>query len=182
MSSVKITSPKSIKGSVDPEWVEAIGKKPEKSIVVEDIEVADINPVNDPRYVAVTKKLRTWHGELLKEGFAENPALIGDYLGKLRLNVNLLFSFLNAYIDLLVDQNIEVANKRQNLYEEAIKLGRSENASKNSSGELTRKDEALTKTIEYRIQQIKNEYERYNGICIFLQSRMKEFNTERIMN
>ena len=68
------------------------------------------------------------------------------------------------------------------MYEGAIKLGKSENAAKNSSGELTRKDEALTKTIEHRIQQIKNEYERYNGICIFLQSRMKEFNTERIMN
>lgn len=162
------------------DWQEAKGKST-KSIIVEDIQVADINPINDPRYVAVTKKLRTWHGELLKEGVAENPALIGDYLGKLRLNVNLLFSFLNAYIDLLVDQNTEVANKRQDLYETGMKLGKTENASKNSSIELTRKDEALTKTIEYRIQQIKNEYERYNGICIYLQSRMKEFNTERIM-
>ena len=41
--------------------------------------------------------------------------------------------------------------------------------------------EVKIKSVENMIQQVKNEYERYNGICMYLQSRMKEFNTDRMV-
>lgn len=169
--------------SADEGWQEAGGKTAKSADVeVADIQVISVNPNNDPRYVEVVTKLRTWHGELLRLNITDNPALIGEYLGKLRLNVNLLFSFLNAYIDALTDSETELAVKQQNLYEEILKQPKSsENKAKIHSSELTRIDRANINVLENRITQIKNEYERYNGICMFLQSRMKEFNTERIM-
>lgn len=143
---------------------------------------------NDPRYQEIVSGLRTLHGELLKlekEGklgnAIENPSLIGDYLGRLRLNANLLFSFLNVYIDVHSDLLVEYNTKRQNLYEESIKAGKSPSAAETHAREGTRLEDTNVKVIENRIQQIKNEYERYNGICMYLQSRLKEFNTERIM-
>ncbi len=58
----------------------------------------------------------------------------------------------------------------------------SPSGAKNYADEMTRIDSANVKAVENRIQQIKNTYERYHGICLFLQSRMKEYNTERMMN
>jgi len=139
------------------------------------------SPNDDERYTALISELRTIHGQLRKNNLSENPALIGDYLGKLRLNANLLFSFLNQYLDVLTELEQHVATKRQELYEAEIKEGKSPSASESHSRNLTRVDEARVKTIENRINQIKNEYERYNGICMYLQSRMKEFNTERML-
>lgn len=138
-------------------------------------------PNDDERYTALISELRTIHGQLRKNNLSENPALIGDYLGKLRLNANLLFSFLNQYLDVLTELEQHVATKRQDEYESGIKEGKSPNASEMHSRNICRVDEARVKTIENRINQIKNEYERYNGICMYLQSRMKEFNTERML-
>ena len=69
----------------------------------------------------VTSTLRTAHGELLKlerEGFDKavrnNPAIIGEYLIKLRLNCNLLFAFQNKYLDLLSEaQRVLQKNVRE---------------------------------------------------------------------
>lgn len=146
------------------------------------IAITNTNPKDDPRYSALLKQLQGWHGELLKQNLAENPALIGDYLGKMRLNVNLLFAYINVYIDNLTDLMQETAVKRQRLFEERLQMPKSSpSASETYARELCRIDEANVKVLENRITQIKNEYERYNGICMYLQSRLKEFNTERIM-
>lgn len=138
------------------------------------------SPEQDERYTKLIKELRTVHGDLRNKDLSENPALIGDYLGQLRLGANLLFSFLNKYIDILTTLQEEVAMKRKYIYDQEIKE-KSVSTADLHSRNMTRVDEAKVKTVELRIQQIKNEYERYNGICIYLQSRMKEFNTERIM-
>jgi hypothetical protein len=142
----------------------------------------------EERYNEIVSLLRVTHGELLKlerEGkisaARENPALIGDYLTKLRLNANLLYSFMNGYLDLLSEAQRGTAEKRQQLYEAQIALGKSASASETHAKEMTRLDEANVKVLENKLQQIKNEYERFNGICISLQSRMKEFDTERRM-
>lgn len=140
----------------------------------------------DNRYQQIVSSLRTWHGELLdmeKEGNInaerDNPAKIGEYLTKLRLHANMLYSFMNFYLDVLNTGIKGTAEKRQKFYEEGIAQKKSENASKNHAQEMTRVDDANVKIIENTLQQIKNEYERYNGICISLQSRMREFDTER---
>jgi hypothetical protein len=143
---------------------------------------------DDERYKQTVSTCRTIHGELItleSEGkisnARENPALIGDYLTRLRLHANLLYSFMNGYLDVLNEALRGTAKKRQDLYEKQVEAGKSSNAAETHARETTRVDEANIKIIENTIQQIKNEYERYNGICISLQSRMKEFDTERRM-
>lgn len=147
------------------------------------------NPDSNPHYKRITGDLQRLHSELIKfeadgklNNAVENPGLIGDYLGKLRLNCNLLFAFWNQYIDIMSDLQQEYASKKQGLYVERLAMPKgTPSAAKNHADEMTRVDNASIKAVENRIQQIKNEYERYNGICMFLQSRLKEFNTERIM-
>lgn len=137
----------------------------------------------------VTSTLRIAHGELLnleRSGFdqavRDNPALIGEYLIKLRLNCNLLFAFQNKYLQALAEAIRGTAEKQQGIYEAQLKLGKSENMAKNHSGEMTRIDNANIKVLENKVQQIKNEYSRYDSICMSLQSRMREFEAERRMN
>lgn len=146
-----------------------------------------MNLSNEEQLAQVTTKLRVAHGELLKieqDGFEQavrdNPALIGDYLIKLRLNCNLLFAFQNKYLEALAVAIRGTAEKQQNIYEQQLALKKSENMAKNHSGEMTRVDNANIKVLENKVQQIRNEYSRYDGICMALQSRLKEFNTERM--
>lgn len=174
------------------EWITA-GENEAKPVATDlripaDDSIEVPNPETNKRYTAVTSELRKAHAELLameKDGRlsigTDNPALIGDYLAKLRLNCNLLFRFMNEYIDIMNDLQREAAVKRQTLFEEALANKKTPNAAENLSREMTRIDENNAKQVENRISQIKNEYERFNGICIFLHSRLREFNTERIM-
>lgn len=143
----------------------------------------------DEQYQQIVSTLRVAHGELLRmegNGFdqavRENPALIGEYLIKLRLNCNLLFSFQNKFLELLSTAQRGTAEKRQGLYEAQLALGKSPNSSKDHAENMTRVDGANVKVLENKIQSIKNEYSRYDGICMALQSRMREYNAERMMN
>ena len=168
------------------DFVEA-GMEADKPTIKDDTKVISINPEDDERYKAIQSECRKIHADLLKMheggGLAENPALIGDLLGKLRLNCNLFFSFLNAYIDALTELQANYSIKRQSLYEQYLKMPKaSPSGAETYAREKTRLDEANVKVVENRITQIKNEYSRYDGICIYLMARMKEFNTERIMN
>lgn len=142
------------------------------------------DPTNDPRYVELLDKLQKIHAELLKtELKVENPALVGDILGDLRLGANQLFIFMNFYIDALSDLELACSQKRQALFTQSLAEPKgSVHKAEKLARELTRVDEAEIKVVSNRITQIKNNYERYNGICMYLQSRLKEFNTERIMN
>jgi hypothetical protein len=137
------------------------------------------NPEDDPRYVALLTSLQTVHGTLLKTNLSENPALIGDYLGDLRLGANQLFAYLNIYIDVLTEAQVEHAARRQAIFESEIAQKKSPSAAETYAREMTRDSDANVKVIENRIQQIKNNYERFSGIAIYLQSRMKEFQSER---
>lgn len=136
--------------------------------------------LKDERYKAIINKLKGYHSELLKINLEENPVLIGRYLGDIRLTANLLFTFLNHYITIVDKYNQEYNKKRQDIYQESLNKGLSSSAATGSSRELTRFDEARVESIKYTIQVIKNDYERYNSICIYLQSRLREFNTERM--
>lgn len=157
--------------------------------VLDSIDLDTLRLTDNKKYVAITSECQTIHKQLLdyeKSGklgnYVENPSLIGDYLGKLRLNANQLFAFMNIYIDILNDLEIAYARKRQQLYEEKLAEPKSSpSGAEKHARELTRIDEAKIKNIENTIQQVKNEYERFNGICIYLQSRLKEFNTERMV-
>jgi hypothetical protein len=138
---------------------------------------------DDPKYKQLTTELRTLHGVIRARDYNNPGELIKlkDDLGQLRLGANLLFSFINRYIDVLSELQQAVAAERQGVYEAQIALGKSPSASESHARETTRTSEAQVKVVENRISQMKNEYERYNGIAMYLQSRMKEANTERIM-
>lgn len=152
-------------------------------------EIKKVPPLEkNDKYLRVVAALREHHANLLKlyndDSFKddrENPALIGETMMKIRLNCNWLFAFINDHYDLLNDRLQDVASYRQGLYEAAVADGKSENAAKTVSAELTRADEAEIKVLENQIKQMNNEYDRGNGLAMGLQSRMKEFDTERRM-
>ena len=167
---------------------EAGSKKATTETLLDTINLDDLRLVKNDTYIKIVAECKTIHNDLLKnEGtdnaglYIENPALIGNYLGRLRLNANRLFTYLNIYIDVLSDLQREYAVKRQSMYEGQIEQGKSPSAAVNHAREMSRIDETTIGVIENNIQQVKNEYERYNGICMYLQSRMKEFNTERMV-
>lgn len=138
------------------------------------------------RYKQITSELKRYHAELLQleadgklSQMTDSP-LVGEYLTKLRLNCNLLFAFMNNYLDVLSDLQREYAEKKQGIYLNMIDAGKSPSAAETHAKESTRVDDAVVKAVENRISQTRNEYERFNGICMMLQSRLREFNTERI--
>lgn len=148
-----------------------------------DLFAKDANPWNDSDFVNILKTLQGYHVDLLKiqDKLADNPVQAGEYQGKLRLEVNKLFAYMNAYIDLQVDISEDYARTRQNLYETGLKSGKSPSAAEKHAGEMTRILASNLAIAKFRVDQIKNEYERYNGIAIYLATRMKEFNSERMM-
>lgn len=171
------------------DWTE-VGGSPVAPKVELKGEILDVpNPIEgNAEYKRIVTELQRWHGELLKletEGklmSLDNPLTPSEYLGKLRLNANMLYAFMNNYIDILNELQKVLARKRQELYEARLAEPKaSPSAAEAHAKNLTRIDEANVKQVENRIQQIKNEYERYNGICLYLHSKMKEVNTERIM-
>lgn len=141
----------------------------------------------EEQYQHTVTTLRKLHGELIVlendgkfNSARENPTLIGEYLVKLRLNSSLLFSFMNDYIDLLNEALKGTSEKRQGIFMERLALPKSSpTGSEAYAREMTRVDEANVKIVENELRKIRNEYERYNSICMTLQSRMKEFDTER---
>lgn len=169
--------------------VEAGTTKAATQGILESINLDELRLAESEKYNAITNKCQKVHRELLdyeRQGklgnYVENPSLLGDYLGKLRLNANQLFAFMNIYIDIQSDMELEYASKRQRLYEEKLAQPKATpSAAEKHARELTRMDEAKIKVIDNTIHQIRNEYERYNGICMYLQSRLKEFNTERMV-
>lgn len=157
--------------------------------LLDTINLDDLRLTENGKYAEILNECKRIHTELLKYerdgklgNYAENPSLIGDYLGKLRLNCNQLFIFINIYIDLQNDLEMEYAQKRQTIYLDRLNAPKgSPSAAEKHAREVTRVDEAKVESIKSMITQIKNEYERFNGICMYLQSRMKEFNTERMV-
>lgn len=170
-------------GGADEDWAEAGAKKKAPVAPAEKPFVVETNPANDPEYMKLLTKLQGYHTELLKldNKLVDNPVLAGEYQGKLRLAVNRLFAWKNAYIDLVAEITESYATERQKLYKEHLLIKNSPSAADKHAGETTRQMAANLAIAKLRVDQIDNEYERYNGIAIYLASRMKEFNTERMM-
>lgn len=163
---------------------EEVGAKAPVSLQERSEFAKENDPMNDPTYTALLTELQGYHAELLKgnDKLADNPVLAGEYQGKIRLGVSRLFAYMNVFIDLQVDISETYAKERQKLYTEGLLQGKSPSAADKHAGEMTRllsNNEAVAKL---RVQQVKNEYERYNGIAIYLATRMKEFSAERMMN
>lgn len=159
-----------------------VGETPKIEPVTGDFSSIN-NPTNDPEYNKLLKRLQGYHLDLLREDekLADNPVLAGEYQGKLRLDVSRLFAYMNAFIDLQVSVSENYAKERERIYKEQLALGKSPSAAVNHAGEVTRILSSNVAIAKLRVDQIKNEYDRYNSIAIYLATRMKEFATERFL-
>lgn len=169
-------------------WVEAGVANADKAIA-DSVDVTSLNLTANKKYQQINSELQAKHSELLtleQEGkineYRENPTLIGDYLGKLRLKANQLFAFLNVYIDILNELQLEYYTKRQEAFNLVLASDKgSINKAETYARETTQVLGAKIKIVENQINQIRNDYERYNSICMYLQSRLKEFGYEKVM-
>lgn len=158
------------------------------SIKAYDVDVSELRLADNKQYQTILKECDRIHRELLKyerdnksNSYIENPALIGQYLGQLRLHANLLFSYMNTFIDLISDMELNYAENRKRLFMEALNETDSPNKSESIAREKTRVLEAKIGMMKANLNQIRNSYENYNSICMYLMSRNKEFISERIM-
>jgi len=168
-------------------WTEA---KPAPTLapVVEDMASIPA-PTDNSQYRDVTKRLEGMHATLLRlenEGKLANKSdmagLASEYQSKLRLNVNMLFGFLNSYIDVLSDLQKEYVELWTKLYTERLMLPKGTPSGAKTHADASTKRESMTiEIVKNRINQIKNDYERYNGICISLQSTVKAENSEKML-
>lgn len=161
------------------DWAE-VGAKP----VVKELSFAErINPMDDKVYVKILERLQASHAQLLQidKDLDQNPVLTGQIMGELRLNANRLFVYMNQYIDAQIELSEEYARLREKLYIEQLELGKSPSAAEKYSSELTRVQANAVNIAKLRLDQIKNNYNRYDGIAIYLASRLKGMNTERML-
>lgn len=134
---------------------------------------------NEP-YQELLKKLDGIHQEL-KNGLRENPAMLGEKLEQLRLEAGYIRPFVNAQFDILNDEMQTLAAKKKKLYDALRKSGKSENASKNHLSEWYRVEDVQIVVLQNHIKMMLGDYERFDAICMMMQSRLKEFTTERLM-
>lgn len=165
------------------------GRSVKKTVqqTVEPVNISELRLEDNAKYQKILAECNAIHKQLLEyerenraNSYVDNPALLGEYLGKLRLNANLLFGFMNVYIDLISDLELEYARKRQKVYLEKLEETSSSQA-ETYSREVTRVDDAKINAVKSILLQIRNHYEQFNSICIYLQSRSKEFISERMM-
>lgn len=110
----------------------------------------------------------------------DNAALIGDYLTRIRLHLSPLYDYDNALLDEINRKLRETDASQEKMYKKLVESGKSENAAKNHSGEMHRVARGEIKILENHRKQIENTTDQYDGIVMSLQSRLKEFNMERI--
>ena len=141
-----------------------------------------INPMDDPTYVKILEKLQASHVELMKLDRADpNPVEMQRIMGDLRIEVNRLFIYMNQYIDVQIEMAEEYANNRESTYIKSLTEGKSPSAASKHASEITRVQDNAVGIAKLRLQQIKNNYERYDGLSIYLASRLKGINTEKMI-
>lgn len=142
------------------------------------------------KYEEVVSELRKAHAELLqheKEGrlsdARNNPGLIGDYQLKLTLHSTLLRGYENNLLDLLNDQLVDYAAKREKTFKDTLMQPKvSNSAAESFARETTRTMEADIKVTENNLKKVRNEIDRYEKIVMGLMSVQKSHNLERMGN
>lgn len=133
------------------------------------------------KYASVLANLKQQHADIMARNIAENPALIGEALIKLRQTANLILPFINQAIDHVSAAEETYADKRQSMYEEQLGLEKSPAAAQTHAREMTRRDEAQVVIAKNEVSKLKNDYERFASLAIALQSRLREHSTDKIM-
>jgi len=152
------------------------GNKPDKTFA------GRINPLDDKTYVKLLEKLQASHVELMKLDRTDpNPVVMERLMGDIRIHANRLFIYMNDYIDLQIQLSEEYANAREKLYIEQLALGKSPSAAEKAAVEMTRVQNNAVAISKLRLDQIKNEYNRYDSLAIYLASCLKSAQTERMM-
>lgn len=133
------------------------------------------------KYASVLDNLKAQHADIMQRNIAENPALIGEALIKLRQTANLILPFINQAIDHVSQAEADYAEKRQALYEEQLAADKSPGTAQTHAREMTRKDEARVAIAKNEVYKLKNDFERFSTLALALQSRLREHSTDKIM-
>lgn len=139
--------------------------------------------MTEERYKSILSALEGYRQELLvdHDKLADNPVKAGEYQGKIRLGVSDLITYMNEAIDRQIEASEEYAREKSRIYQAQLKEGKTPSAAEKHATEMTRELNATVLTAKLRVDQIKNEYEKYSNIAIYLASRAKEFISERYM-
>lgn len=141
-----------------------------------------INPMDDQTYVKLLERLQKSHVELIKLDRTDpNPVVMERLMGDIRIHCNRLFIYMNDYIDLQIKLSEEYANAREQLYVKQLEAGKSPSAAEKAAVEMTRVQNNAVAISKLRLDQIKNEYNRYDSLAIYLASCLKSAQTERMM-
>lgn len=141
-----------------------------------------INPMEDKTYVKLLERLQASHVELIKlDRTDQNPVVMERIMGDLRIHCNRLFIYMNDYIETQIELMEEYAKNRENLYIQQLELGKSPSAANNHAGEMTRVQANAVNISKLRLDQIKNNFSRYDGLAIYLASCLRSANTDKMM-
>lgn len=138
--------------------------------------------MDDEAYQKLSVRLNKLHYSVLKEDVLDNPALTGDYMTQIRGYANFILPYINRAIDAVSEADGAVSKAREKLYAENTANGMSPSAAEKDARERTRLLEHKLNNAQRGVDKLRNDYKRYDSLVLVMQSRLKEFNTERIMD
>jgi hypothetical protein len=133
------------------------------------------------QYEKLLATLRSMHIEVLKKAVLDDPTLLGDYLVRMRGYAEFLVPYVNQALTAADEALMACETERDRIYKAAIAEGKSQNAASTESKELTRLMDAKYEVARNEVKRRRNEYERFSNLCITMQSRLREFGVERLM-
>lgn len=133
------------------------------------------------QYNNLLATLRAMHIEVLKKAVLDDPTLLGDYMVRMRGYAEFLVPYVNRALTEADDALLKCETERAGIYNKAIEAGESQNASAVKAKERTRLLDAEYEVARNEVTRRKNEYVRFSNICTTMQSRLREFNTEKMM-
>ena len=133
------------------------------------------------QYNKLLETLRAMHIEVLKKNVLDDPTLLGDYMVRMRGYAEFLVPYVNQALSDADDKLMRCETERNRIYKEAIDAGESQNAAATKSKENTRLLDAEYEVAKNEVKRRRNEYERFSNLCTTMQSRLREFGVERVM-
>lgn len=133
------------------------------------------------QYTKLLTTLRSMHIEVLKKNVLDDPTLLGDYMVRMRGYAEFLVPYVNQALTEADEALIKCETERTRIYKEEIAKGSSQNMAETKAKENTRMLDAEYEVAKNEVKRRRNEYERFGNLCTAMQSRLREFATEKMM-
>jgi adenylosuccinate synthase len=134
----------------------------------------------DEEYKRLLDKLSKLHVSILKEDILSNPVMTGEYMAQLRGYANFILPYVNRAIDEVNEADKKVSAERQSVYLANTKQGMSPSAAEKDAREQTRVLDSEFEIAKRSVEKFRNDYKRFDTLVMTMQSRLKEFNTEKM--